>query len=176
MRRPNDSKGFTLVEFLLAMSMGVVLAVSVGGVVYNFAKNWAVSRDKDRLYRSGESVMQELVHQIHWADSVTISEEDSSLVLQIGDAAASYLVIDDPDLEDSAYLVKKVGDDTYQLTADSIAATSFIVKNRTNNILDEGDGISSYQISLTLHYASDPRLAYETSRIISLRQKQKAAL
>lgn len=166
----NNRKGFTLAELLIASSLGAILALSVSSVVYNFAKNWSLSRDKDRLYQAGESVMQEFMHQSHWADSVEISEDSTSITIKINDSSANYSIKSSSDGARS-FLVKSIGDDEYFLTGDDIYVSSFVIQNRSNDILGEGNYVPSYQLNLSLRYQHNPGLFYDTSRIISLRQK-----
>ena len=84
-----NERGFTLVELLVAIAVGVVVLLGIGGFFLSTLRFSAQSSSQTFLQRQGTIIIDEMARQIRFANGVLCKNPDASSILCPGACPAN---------------------------------------------------------------------------------------
>lgn len=163
-KRIQSQAGFTLVEMIVALLLGVMVSFAVLRTVFSFVRSQRTLRAISDLTIATETIINELTHDIHWASSMDETTLPDSLFLVVDGENIDYEL--NTSLEPVS--VTKNGE---QLNPASVKVVDFQVEN-----ISPPNGIPLLEITLVLENNTTlgSRSIKETKTIVSMRNKQSA--
>lgn len=152
-------RGFTLVELLVATTLGAIVTLGALRVVNNLYQSQRTARKISELLNATEPLFNQLTQDIHWAQSYDLNGNTLFLFDHNQDPIASYRIDGDALLRNNDPLFE-----------DNIRLTHFDVTNRA-----PASQLPLLEISLGLEHQSQQgsQATLDTKTTISMRQSEQ---
>lgn len=82
-KKQANQAGFTLIEMIVALLIGVMISIAVLRTVFSFVRSQRTLRAISDLTVATETIINELTHDIHWASSMDETGLPDSLFLVV---------------------------------------------------------------------------------------------
>lgn len=142
------NKGFTLIEFLIAIVLTSIIFVVVSSVIISTMYNTTKNKQGQILEQTKNDLAADLSNNIKWATRINVGANTNSFILYNGPDSVEYKL-------NNKTVVK--GNDA--LTPSQVAVTSFIVNRRLSSleINIEMEDTQNRTIKDSLHLILSPR-------------------
>lgn len=159
-----NQAGFTLIEMIVALLIGVMISIAVLRTVFSFVRSQRTLRAISDLTVATETIINELTHDIHWASSMDETGLPDSLFLVVDGQNIDYEL--NTSMEPVS--VTKNGEPLNPRTVK-------VVDMQIENLSDAG-ALPLLEITIILENNTTlgSRSIKETKTIVSMRNKQEA--